>query len=543
MASDDLEKLEREIQQLEATLQVLMTEDEYAACEESLYAYYVAAWQFFDSAPFRSSWHLEAVCEHVQACLEGSIPDLIINIPPRCSKSSIISVASPTWWWGPRNMPGTKFLTMSYGQDLSTRDSVRSRRLIQSRWYRNKWKDKFNLAYDVNLKKRYENDKGGYRIASSVGGVGTGEGYDVLCCDDVIKADDADSDIALDNVIEWWKGTMATRANSPETSRRMIIMQRLSQKDLVAHIESKESDGWTILKLPMRYEPRIWVSPLGWKDPRTQEGELLCPSRFDEKAVTRLETQLGPYRAAAQLQQRPVPQGGGKVKEAWFKYFYTPAQHYDIIIQAWDLSFDDTENADYTVGGVWGRLGGDRFLLDVIRGQMDVIAQARAIANTYKKWPQSRAVLVENKANGPAVIKLLKNPEWIEILKVRVSGLTPVDPKAMGGDKTARLAKCVPEFAAGNVWFMHPDAVPLIEQVKTELTQFPKAAHDDCVDMVSYGLNWLAENGGVIYASAPSTQVVGQESELEKIENFQRRLVREEWQIRDSAREIRGYFD
>lgn len=537
---EQTDQLEREMQQLEAALQIEMTEEAYALCEKDLYSYLITAWNLFDPSPFKDSWHLESVCEHVQACLEGKIPDLIINIPPRCSKSSIVSVAAPTWMWGPRNKPETKFLTMSYGQDLSTRDSVRSRRVIQSRWYKDRWGDRFKLAHDVNLKKRYENDKNGHRIASSIGGVGTGEGFDCLIVDDPTKAEEADSTVALENVIEWWKGTMSTRANDMETARRIIIMQRLSQKDLVGHIESEEADGWTTLKLPMRYEPRVWVSPLGWKDPRTTEGELLCPSRFNEKAVEKLETQLGPYKSAAQLQQRPVPKGGGKIKEEWFRYFYAPAQQYDIIIQAWDLSFDDTAGADYTVGGVWGKLGGDRFLLDVVRGQMDVVAQAKAIANTYKKWPQSRAVLVENKANGPAVIKLLKNPEWVDILKIRVSGLTPVDPKAMGGDKDARLSKCVPEFAAGNVWFIHPDVVPVIDQVKTELTQFPKASHDDCVDMVSYGLNWLADNARTIYSQAVEESRNAPADKLDKIRQFQQRLVQEE--TRNSRRDIRGFF-
>ena len=151
-----------------------------------------------------------------------------------------------------------------------------------------------------------------------------------------------------------------------------------------------------------------------------------------------------------------------------------------------------------------------------------------------------RAILVENKANGPAVIKLLKNPEWIDILKIRVSGLTPVDPKQMGGDKAARLAKCIPEFAAGNVWFMHPDVVPVMAQVKTELTQFPKAAHDDCVDMVSYGLNWLAENFKVMYSTPTDSARSPEETKQEQIRKFQERLVKGEQ--RSSARDIRGYF-
>lgn len=548
MPLTEAERIERELELLEAKLQVLMTEDEYALCEESLYSYLVAAWPFFDPQPFKPSWHLEAVCEHVQACLEGQIKDLIINIPPRCSKSSIVSVASPTWWWGPMNHPDAKFLTMSYGQDLSTRDSVKSRRLIQSQWYKKKWGDRFKLAFDVNLKKRYENDKGGYRIASSVGGLGTGEGYSILVVDDCQKADDADSDVALNNVIEWWKGTMSTRANDAETSRRMIIMQRLNQRDLVGHIEEEESDGWTILKLPMRYEPRIWVSPLGWQDPRTEEGELLAPNRFSEEAVSRLERQLGPYKAAAQLQQRPAPAGGGKIKSDWFRYYYNPPGGFEVVIQAWDLIQDDTEGADYVAGTVWGKRGGDRYLLDLKREKLDIVATCHAIAAMFKKWPMSRAVLIENKANGPAVMKLLKNPEWIRILGVQVTGLVAVDPKEYGGSKDARLAKCIPELSSGNVLFPHISVAPWIKIVEQELTMFPKAAHDDTVDSLTYALNWLAEKFGMRTGLATpragdeSSQIAAyaarQEEKVRDIFTATSRQV----SVRPTGREIRGYF-
>lgn len=543
MAINELDSLDKEMLQLEAALQVLMSEDEYEECEKSLYAYFLVAWQFFDSAPIKTNWHIGAIAEHLQACYEGQIKKVVFNVPPGTSKSSLISVAGPTWMWGPANAPYTKFMTASYGTskgiDPATRDNVRSRRLMQTEWYRNRWRNRFKLCGDMNLKTVYENDKNGSRLATSIGGGGTGLHYDVLQIDDPSKAQDENSPVALDNVVEWWTGTLPSRPRDPETARKVLIMQRIAEKDLAGHVRENE-DGWVLINLPMEYEPTVYISPLGWKDPRKVEGELLWPDRFSRVKVEELKKELGPYKYAAQYQQRPVPKGGGKIKEEWFRYFYAPAQQYDIIIQAWDLSFDDTDGADYTVGGVWGKLGGDRFLLDVVRGQMDVVAQAKAIANTYKKWPQSRAILVENKANGPAVIKLLKNSDWIEILKIRVSGLTPVDPKAMGGDKDARLSKCVPEFAAGNVWFMHPDVVPVMEQVKTELTQFPKAAHDDCVDMVSYGLNWLADNARVIYSQASDDRDGTLVDKVDKIRQFQRRLVQGE--ERSSRRDIREFF-
>jgi predicted phage terminase large subunit-like protein len=540
----DLDKLAQELELLELNYKLKTTEEEHIECESDLYAYMYTAWNLFDAAPFKPSWHLEAVCEHVQACLEGEIPDLIVNIPPRCSKSSIVSVAAPTWQWGPRGKPETKFLTMSYGADLSTRDSMRSRWVITSKWYRERWGKVFKLASDANLKTRYENDKLGNRIASSVGGVGTGEGYDVLIVDDPLNASKSASEAELDNVIDWWKGTISTRANDPETARRIVIMQRLSERDLVGHIESNESDGWTVLKLPMRYEPKVWVSKIGWEDPRKVEGELLSPTRFNEKAVNKIEKQLGPYQAAAQLQQRPTPQGGGIIKDKWFRYFYSPQQHYDLIFQSWDLSFDDTKNADFVVGGVWGKIKGDRFLFDVVRDRLDVVGQCEAIGRMFSKWPSTRTVLIENKANGPAVIKLLKSREMIKKLGVQVTGITAVDPKQMGGSKEERLLKCVSEFSGGNVWFMHPDLLPVITDVEKELTQFPKAVHDDCVDMVSYALNWVSETmGTTMTTTAPIQERSAYDSaslsEEEKIQGFRQRLLNphEDYQVETDIRD------
>lgn len=407
-----------ELVQKEAELLNLIKEEEYAECERSLYAYFCVAWQLFDSAPLKTNWHIGAIADHVQACYKGQIRNLLVNVPPGSAKSSLISVAAPTWYWGPYNAPQTKYITASYGTargtDPATRDSIRSRRLIQTDWYQRRWGDRFRLMIDQNQKTAYENDKGGSRLATSIGGVGTGIHYDILQVDDPMKAQDADSSAAIERVNEWWSGTMSTRQRDYETSRKLVIMQRLSEKDLTGFIKEREEENWTVLNIPMEYEPTKHVSVLGWKDPRKVPGELMFPERFDRDVVNSLKKQLGPYKYAAQYQQRPAPAEGGKVKRDWLTIVYAPLPHYDILIQAWDLSMDDTENADFTVGEVWGKKGADRHLLDVVRGRMDVIDQAKAIANTYNKWKKTRAILVENKANGPAVIKMLKSKERSE---------------------------------------------------------------------------------------------------------------------------------
>ena len=507
IASKDLEaqKLVNEVKgkakqdlDVEAELERLLKEEDYYLCEGSLYHYLKSGWSYIANGIYKDSWYIEAICDHVQACIEGRLGgnSLIVSIPPRHLKSSICSVAAPTWTWGPANLPTTKFLSYSYSQPLSTRDALKSRRIIQTKWYQDAWSDRFNLSGDQNAKTRYENDWMGYRIASSVTGAATGEGYDVLIVDDPINALRAVSDVELEKVIEWWTGAMPSRADDPLTARRIVIMQRLHQNDLVGHIEETEIDRWTVLKIPMEYDQRYWFSPLEWQDPRTKEGELLSPDRFPQTEVDNLKKKMGEYRYSAQYQQEPIPKDGGIIKDEWFRY-YTVDRDYEMVWQSWDLAQDSGDNNDYTVGTVWGKIGCDRYLLDMFRGQWDVNDQAKYIVRANRKHPQTRVNLIENKANGHAVNKLLKDP--VQIQKVHhyaVPGLTLVDPKKMGGDKSARLLLCSTEFSAGSVYFPKSDRLPAIKEVKKELCGFPKYRTDDITDSISQALNWIAQFGG-----------------------------------------------
>ena len=487
----------------EAEYEKLIQEEIYDSCEDSLYCFTATAWKYMDAVEFIECWHIEAIADHVQACLKGDIRKLIINIPPRCGKSTLVSVAAPAWMWGPNNKPNTKFLTASYSMPLSTRDSLKSRRLIQQPWYQKKWGNNFKLTYDQNVKTRYDNNKYGERISTSVAGLGTGEGYDVLIIDDPLNAKHEASEVKLTDVINWWQGTISTRKNDPKTAREIIIMQRIHEKDLVGHILSEENDfgDWCHLCLPMVWEKKYWISPLGWSDPRTEENELLCPNRYNRQDVDSLKKQLGVYKAAAQLQQKPTPPGGGIIKDTFFRFYANLPGGFEIIILSWDVTFDDTAGSDYTVGQVWGRIGADRYLIDQVRSKMDINAQCKAIVELYKKYPQSRAVLIENKANGMAIAKLLKNPQQINILGCAVPGIILVDPQKYGGDKASRLLNCVAEFSAGNVFFPMKELQPWVEITKKELTMFPKAANDDCVDACSYALGYLAQSAGALTAS------------------------------------------
>jgi hypothetical protein len=269
--------------------------------------------------PLVGGWHLDLVNEFVQAWVRGDFQNGVINVPPRMTKSYTASVSAPCWAW--TEDPWLQFLTASYRDDLSTRDAVRSRRLINSQWYKERWGDEFSLFYDQNRKTFYENDKGGYRLAQSVAGGSTGEGGNRIIVDDPHNVGRAESDTERSNALFWWDEEMTSRLNDQTKDGKLIIMQRLHERDLTGHVLDKDLE-YMHLCLPMEFVPdRRCVVDLGHKvlaDPRTHDRELLDPVRFPERVVRKMELEMGPYSAAGQLQQDPKPREGGMFDETAF---------------------------------------------------------------------------------------------------------------------------------------------------------------------------------------------------------------------------------
>ena len=386
---------------------LLPTRDEVRAGQlyGSLRLFVADAWPVPEPGTrFVSNWHIDAICDHLQAVSEGEINRLIINIPPRHMKSLAVTVFWPCWEW--LRAPERRFLFASYAQSLSTRDSLKCRRLIEQpgvddprvpRSERTlierigylglvaliadmRGEEPWALTGDQKTKQRFENTRTGYRIATSVDGTATGEGGDRVVCDDPHKADEAQSDVTRESVLEWWDGTMSTRLNDPTTGAFVIVMQRLHELDLTGHLT--ERGGYTHLCLPAEYEPN---HPFRWpEDPRTELGELLWHERIPRDALDDLKVALGSYGSAGQLQQRPAPDEGGILKRAWWKWWdgdHMTAPHFDQIIQSWDMSFGDNEEAtsSYVVGQVWGKFKGEKYLLRQVRGRMDFVATVAAV--------------------------------------------------------------------------------------------------------------------------------------------------------------------
>jgi predicted phage terminase large subunit-like protein len=468
------------------------------------------AWHVLEpTTPFVPGIHVDAVCDHLQAVTEGLIRDLIINMPPGHAKSLLTAVLWPAWVW--IDHPELRWIYASYNAGLALRDSVKCRGLVESQWYQERWGDRFQLEADQNEKRRFANDRTGYRIATSVGGTGTGERGDIVVVDDPTSVDQAESDTERKAANEWWNGTMSTRLNDMKTGHRVVIQQRLHEDDLTGNL--LERGGYEHLMLPAEFEPeRASATLIGWTDPRTDLGQLLWPAKIGAVELDRIKRDLGSYRYAGQYQQRPSPAGGGIFKRWWWRYWQpkgsslqpvtvrladgsTQQIHaidlpdaFDQELQSWDMAFKDLATSDFVVGQVWGAKKADRFLLDQRRDRMSFPRTMENVKAMTEKWPRATTKLVEDKANGTAVIASLQH---------EITGLIPVNPE---GGKVARAQAVSPQVESGNVYLPHPAIAPWVEAFIDECATFPAGRNDEQVDAMTQALNRLYQgksNSGV----------------------------------------------
>lgn len=453
-------------------------------CERSLSVFMAKAWPIVDSSPFIGNWHLDAICDHLMAVSRGEIRNLVINIPPRHTKSLCASVMWPAWEWGPLNKPGTRWLFTSYDRELSLRDAVKSRRVISSSWYQSMWGDRVQFYGDQNVKGRFLTSAGGHRVTSSVKGMATGEGGTRIVVDDPhnLRPQFVNNPDLIKQVHEWYDQTMTTRQDDPKRTSRVIIMQRSSADDLVGHIQEKYGPAaYVYLVLPAEYDSkRHCTTSIGFTDPRKEEGELLWPERVGPEEITNLKLSLGPLAYSAQYQQDPAPASGVLFRPDHFRFYdNTPeemAEDCDEIFQSWDMTFKGLEKSDFVVGLVWGIQGSRRILLDGICEKLTFTQTIARMRTLTKKWPKAVRKLVEDKANGPAILDALGG---------ELTGLTAFTPE---GSKWSRATSVTPEFDAGNVFIPNPDKTLWVADYIKQMLQFPKGAHDDYVDATSQAL-------------------------------------------------------
>lgn len=349
------------------------------------------AWDVVEPGrPLVWGWHLQAKCDHLQAVYDFTVPPevdpeaktrtgiqrLIINEPPRCSKSLISSVFFNAWVWA--KWPGARFLNITYADDLAERDALKCRQLIESQWYRDRWPGR-EISPDQSAKKRFNiGDQGGFRVSTTILGMATGEGGDFRVIDDPHNVKKALSDVERKQANQFFDLTLPTRVVDPERSSTIICMQRLHQDDLTGHALSG-SNKWDYLCLPMEYDSRRGnrcETSLGFIDPRTTDGELLHPERWSRESVEAakndLRMELGDFGVDSQFQQEPTPLGGGMFKPGNLVMVreWPPTGELEKIVRYWDKAATSGSGC-YTSGALMARnkITKRTIILDVVRGK------------------------------------------------------------------------------------------------------------------------------------------------------------------------------
>lgn len=446
--------------------------------EGSLKGFIKAAWHVVEPGrPFSDGWHIDAVCDHLEAVTDGHIDRLLINIPPGFMKSLTTNVLWPAWEWGPKGLGHHRYVSGAYSETLTVRDNRRTRMLIRDQWYQDLWGDQFFVMPDQDSKIKFENNKKGFKLATSVRGVGTGERGDRIIVDDPHNVKDGESDAYREEAVAWFTEVLPTRMSDPEKSAIVVIMQRVHENDVSGHIIANDL-GYTHLMLPMEFEAeRRCQTMIGFKDPRIEDGELLWPERFTPRVLERDKKVMGSYAVAGQFQQRPTPRGGGMFQREWFqKVNRAPAG--GKIIRAWDLAATEAAKARsgtaYTVGLRMRMVNEQYYIEDVKRGRWGEMQVDTEISDCAKEdGYRVRISLPQDpgqagKVQAKRFIKLLKGYD--------------VHTSPESGNKEVRATGLSAQAEAGNVFLV---VGFWNEAFLNEICSFPMSSIKDQVDAAS----------------------------------------------------------
>lgn len=423
--------------------------------------------------------YIEVIASRLEDCRMGRTKRLIINLPPRHLKSHCGSVAFAAWVLGHR--PGAHIICASYGQDLADKLARDCRKIMQSEWYRRLFPTRLGERTAVN---DFMTTAQGTRMATSVSGVLTGRGAELIIIDDPIKPDDALSETQRKATNQWFDGTLRSRLNDKETGAIVIIMQRLHQDDLVGHVLEQET--WDVLSFPAIAEEdeehRI-DSLIGSRIYTRRAGDVLDPARESLQTLAAIRQATGEYSFASQYQQNPIPVGGAVVKTEWLRT-YAPddlPKSFTRTLQSWDTANKASDLNDYSVCTIWGERDRHFYLLDVIRQRLNFPELRRRISEVADQ-DRRATVLIEDKASGTQLIQDLKGTLH------NVRGYKP----PAEANKLMRLYAQTAVFENGYVHL--PQQAPWLAEYVRELTSFPGSKYDDQVDSTTQALDYMKTN-------------------------------------------------
>lgn len=461
-------------------------------------AFFKMAWRWIDPAHLLWNWHIDLLCEEMELVARRHHSEAVFCVPPRSLKSQILSVAFPAWVW--TWFPAAKFLTASNEMNLATRDAVRMRALVKTEWYQRRWgprspfRPKFlsdgklnpgvEITGDQDNKTYFETTAGGHRFSCTPRSNVTGHGGDFVLCDDPHPTQKAESEAERTTVLTWWNEAIPTRLNEPDRGVKLVIQQRVHREDLAGACIKK---GYHKVVLPMLYDEE---HPDRHPNDTRQPGEMLHPARYPGNSLQRLQTALGPYGTAGQLQQRPTAREGGLFKRAWFQIVdAVPASARHNRVRRWDLASTAPEpgrDPDYTAGALLSRDDlGIYYIEDIARFRDEALQVKLALKAIASQDGTSTRIRLPQDPGQAGKAQLKDLVSWLSGYDVRGVQET--------GDKYTRALIMVAQCAVGNVKLVRGD---WNEDFLTEITDFPNGSHDDQVDAVVGGYLELTQGGG-----------------------------------------------
>lgn len=416
---------------------------------------------------YLASWHHLLLADALEKVAHGLIKRLMVFMPPRHGKSEQVSVRFPAWYLG--NFPKRSVICASYAAELASDFGRRVRNLATSPLFSSIFPE-CKISDDAQAATRFVTQDDGQYIAVGIGGPMTGRGADLLDIDDPMKnAEEAYSKTVRDAHWAWYQSVAYPRLT--KDGAIVLTMTRWHVDDLAGRLLREQQHGgerWTVLNLAALAEA---------DGPYRKLGTALWPEQFSVTRLEQIKTAIGSRAWNALYQQRPTLEDGGCFKRSWWRS-YTPStmERPDQVIQSWDMAFKATDDSSYVVGQVWGKRGVQYFLLDQVRDRMDFVTTIEAMQRLSAKWPRAVCKLVEDKANGPAVLSALSG---------KLDGLIAYTPE---GSKEARAAAVSPLVEAGQVYL--PDVAAWVQDFVEECAGFPAWPTDDQVDAMSQALTW-----------------------------------------------------
>lgn len=408
--------------------------------------------------------HTELIAKYLQRIADGEQLDILIEMPPRHGKSMSVTETFPSFYLGKN--PNKRVIATAYSDSLAQKFG---------RMNRNKLNEFGNIlfGYELSMEKNAAKNWNihkhtGGMISTGIGGSITGEGADLMIIDDPIKNNEEAQSLTIRNKIwDEWETTLSTRLH--DGASVIAIQTRWHEDDFIGRLLERSPRNWVRLRLPAIAEDE---DDLIGRD----IGEPLAPELgYHVEWAAQKKLEVGSKVWASLYQQRPSPESGDVFKREWMKYYKTLPSDLDKLITSWDMTFKDSSTSDFVVGQVWGIRGADKYLIDQVRDRMSFTQTLKAVKSLHAKFPESNEILVEDKANGTAIIDALQS---------EISGIIPVEPL---GSKVARAEAVSPQFEAGNIYL--PEDKPFTGDFVEELVKFPNAANDDMVDAASQALS------------------------------------------------------